>query len=200
MLPVEEELWRHHEATLEQVRALGHHLDMFQHDQRMLAADIRQLSGASQELAQQRGSLRARLSSAQARQDEPEAARLLSALEDLTGTEEEVHQLLSRHQTMQVALDGMLAVLSSLHEQGVHATQELAEQFADLADQIADQVGQTAVGQILDSLGELALLVDSSALSLSRDLDSLSEKLSALDDEARQRSVARAEVERTRLR
>lgn len=200
VLAVEEELWRHHEATLQQVRALGHHLDMFQHDQHLLEADICQLSEASQELAQQRGSLRALLSSARASQNAREEGRLLSELEVLTVTEDEVHQLLSRHQTMQVSLDGMLAVLSSLHDRGEQATRELAEQFAELADQIAEQVGQRAIGQILDSLGELALVVDSSALSLSRDLDSLSEKLSALDEEARQRSAARAEVEHTRLR
>jgi hypothetical protein len=170
---------------------------MFRHDQGQLQDDILQLSGASRELANKRGALQARQGLARSQGRSDEDGQVAAELVDRATTEDRVHDLLAKHQTMQLALDGMLAVLSTLHAQGQQVTRDLGKQFTELADQIAERVGQDAIGKIIDSLGELALVVDSSAITLSRDLDSLSEKLSKMDEDARQRSAARSEVERT---
>jgi hypothetical protein len=189
-VPLEAELWRHHEATLEQLRAIGHHVDAVRHDQRLIAADIAELQAMSRQLAEQRGAEAARQTTARARGDVVEwVDGGASALED------RVAKLLAQHQAVAAALPGLVGSIEALHAQGRAATDALAEQIAEAADVLAAHTGDEALRIVRESLGELALAADSCAVTLSRDLGGLDERLQGLDDDAQHRLAARAEVE-----
>lgn len=192
-VPVEEELWRHHEATLERVRALGHHLDTFRHDQDRIRQDVAEMKAHASTLAQARGALAAQRNAARARGEETLAFD--AATVAMEAVEEKVQVMLSMHQAVQPAVAGMVGALGTLHDQGREATAALAAQITQLADELAAQTGAGVVRSIHAGLGELALAVDTSAVALSRDLDRLGERLRALDADARQRRAARAEVD-----
>ncbi|MEL6341613.1 MAG: hypothetical protein AAFV53_00675 [Myxococcota bacterium] len=191
-LPAEEQLWDRHERALEMVRRLGHDLDMLDRELALLDQDIAALDGQIREAAQCRGRAAAQATTLAARGADAWNAR--QSARRWEASVERWSNLLRMHKEVRAVLRHQTGELGELYRQTNAVLDGLGRHITDLAAEVATKVDERHFHTLRQSLGQLALVAETSGVNLRRDLDQLTTRLSRLDAEARHRAAAREEV------
>lgn len=219
--PLLESLTAHHEAALECVRALGHHIEALETDLRLLERDLKELNREHRDawadaseaaLALQRVQLAlSALNLRRKAQDNPDLSSRADDLEALLwerGTEkrrfdaaaERLHGLAELHRDLRLLLRAQHESLSRLHAAGTATLQGMSRHVATLraaasAKDLAEETA-TAFEELKGSVARACDLADASTSTLSVHVDALEQRMRTLDAEANERREATLEVEK----
>jgi len=221
--PLLDQLWQRHERAMEKIRALGHHLDAVERDLAQLDADSVQLRGqVQQSTADARVAESEVLAANDAlyklkEYQETCLPKKALALHDYTlklqdrlweckrdrarflAAEARLSGLLSLQHELRRVLQQLHQSLEALYSSSISVKDSLEQKITSIAAAAAakDLASQTlgALDDLQASLTHIGTMADEGTVYISENMDALSKRMNALDEEAAKRRDAMAEVE-----
>lgn len=218
--PLVDALTAHHEQAVQQVRALGHHIEALEADRKLLEKDIRALNEELLDLradtltagrvlgqaALKRDALALRRRAddsleLQAQSDELEALHWDRATEHrrFQATGDRLQGLLELNRELREVFRDQHQRLCRLHDAGTGTLTRMRRHLVTLraaasARDLTDET-ERALTDLRSSVGRVCVVADESASTLSEHVDELEHRMRRLDRDADSRRDADAEVE-----